>query len=170
VGEETGGAAIESYWLEWDAGSAGAGWYDLQGGPGDYSLLTSHTVSAGPPAVVAGGTYFLRLSARNAHGWGPVSETAVLVAASTPEAPGTATTSVENIYVKIAWTAPASNSAGIDGYEVYIADSGGSFVLEATYCDGFSSAAVRDDAYCLVPMAVLRGAAYGLGLGETVRA
>lgn len=129
-------------------------------------MLTSHTVTAG---VSAGATYLLRVTARNAHGWGPVSASAALVAASTPEAPGTATTTIENIYVKIAWTAPASNSAAIDGYEVYIADSTGSFVLEATYCDGFSSAAVRDDAYCLVPMSVLRGSAYGLGLGDVVR-
>jgi hypothetical protein len=84
IGDQTGGNTIESYQLQWDAGSTGAGWYDLQGGGGppgptaaEYSLLTSHTVSTG---VSAGETYWLRVRARNAHGWGPYSATAVLYA------------------------------------------------------------------------------------------
>lgn len=128
--------------------------------------MTSYTVASG---VTAGGSYTLRVRARNAHGWGAFSAEAVLVAASTPEAPATAVTTIENIYVNVAWDAPSSNSAAIDGYEVYIADSAGTFVLEATYCDGFTSAAVLADTFCLVPMSVLRGVDYGLGLGEIVR-
>jgi hypothetical protein len=29
--EETGGAAIDSYNIQWDDGSEGANWFDLQG-------------------------------------------------------------------------------------------------------------------------------------------
>jgi hypothetical protein len=58
TGDETGGSAVDSYQLQWDAGSAGAAWYDLQGGPSstDYSLLTSYTATSG---VSAGDSYLL---------------------------------------------------------------------------------------------------------------
>jgi hypothetical protein len=132
----------------------------------DYSLLTSFLVTTG---VTAGETYLIRARAHNSHGWGAYSQEAALVAASTPEAPATAVTTIENIYVKISWVAPSSNSAEIDGYEVQIADSNGNFVVEATYCDGFASEAVLTDTYCLVPMSVLRGVDYGLELADIVR-
>jgi hypothetical protein len=119
TGAATGGANVDSYLLEWDAGSAGAGWDSLQGGPAapDYSLATTHTVSAG---IVPGASYRFRVSAHNAQGWGPASAETTVVAATSPGTPDAPVTSVENIYVKIAWTPPASNSAAIDGYDVYI--------------------------------------------------
>lgn len=93
-----------------------------------------------------------------------------MVSATSPGAPSAPVTSIENIYVKIAWTAPPSNSAPLDGYDVYVAHQDGSFVRESTYCDGYASPTVLAGAYCLVPMAVLRGAAYGLVTGDIVRA
>jgi hypothetical protein len=94
----------------------------------------------------------------------------VIVAASTPDAPSTPVTSIENIYVKIDWNAPASNSAPIDGYYVYIAKSDGVFVQETVYCNGFVSAAVLADSYCLVPMSTLIAAPYSLTRGTIIRA
>jgi hypothetical protein len=91
-------------------------------------------------------------------------------AAATPEAPEAPETSVENIYVKIAWTEPHSNSAPINGYDVFVARQDGTFVRESTYCDGFTSPTVLAEAYCLVPMSVLRGPTYGLVRGDIVRA
>jgi hypothetical protein len=170
TGDATGGSPVDSYHLQWDAGSgAGGGWYDLQGGPdsASYSLLSSHIVSTG---VTAGSSYRFRVMAHNAHGWSAPSAIATLVAASTPGVPGTPVTTIENIYVKIAWTAPPSNSADIDGYDVYVARQDGTFNKETTYCDGFTSSAVRTQAYCLVPMAVLREPGYGLLQGSVVRA
>lgn len=168
--------------LEWDAGAgAGTAMQALVGGPAsaDYSLATEYTTQ--PGAVQAGGSYRFRVSAHNTHGWGPAAPTqpidgfttagAIIVAASTPGTPAAPSTSIENIYVKIAWSAPAANSAPIDGYYVSIARSDGVYVLESTYCDGFTSEAVRDLTMCLVPMSVLRGDAitptspYGLARG-----
>jgi len=170
AGLATGGAAVDSYHLEWDAASGGAAWESLQGGPepGDYSLLTSHTVSG--PAITPGTSYQFRVSAHNAHGWGAASAAATVVAAATPDAPDAPVTSIENIYVKIAWAEPASNSADIDGYDVYVARQDGSYARESTYCDGYASPTVLAEAYCLVPMAVLRGATYSLARGDIVRA
>lgn len=91
-------------------------------------------------------------------------------AAATPDAPEAPVTSVENIYVKIAWIEPPSNSAPIDGYDVLVARQDGLFVRESTYCDGFTSPTVLAEAYCLIPMAVLRGPSYGLVRGDIVRA
>jgi hypothetical protein len=90
-------------------------------------LLTSHLAVDN---IVAGTSYQFRVRAHNAHGWSEYSTPATLVAASTPDAPTTPVTSIENIYVKIDWDEPASNSAAIDGYEVYIAASSGTFILE----------------------------------------
>jgi len=49
AGLATGGAVVDSYQLEWDAGSGGVAWESLQGGPASnaFSLLTSHIVTAG---------------------------------------------------------------------------------------------------------------------------
>ena len=70
--------------------------------------------------------------------------------------------------MKISWTPPADNSAPIDGYDVYIRDSTGAYLREAVYCDGFASATVRINAYCLVPMTVLLSSSYGLVRGDPV--
>jgi hypothetical protein len=76
AGDQTGGAPIDSYMLEWDAGAgAGTAMQPLVGGPApaDYSLATEYTTP--PGAVQAGGSYRFRISAHNAHGWGPAAPT-----------------------------------------------------------------------------------------------
>ena len=70
--------------------------------------------------------------------------------------------------MKLDWNTPAANSADIDGYDVYIMDSTGTYVRESTYCDGFTSSVVRTDTYCLVPMSVLKDTGYGLTLGTLI--
>jgi hypothetical protein len=120
--------------------------------------------------VVAGAAYLFRLQARNIHGWGVHSVEMTIAAASTPDAPTTVVTTIENIYVRLAWNEPAANSAAIDGYDVYIMDSTGSYVRESTYCDGFTNSVVLEGAYCLVPMSILQGETYGLTLGTLIRA
>ena len=168
TGVATGGTAIDSMHLEWDYGSDGVYWQDLQGGPtsADYSLLTTHVVTSG---VTAGQPYKFRVRAHNVHGWGPYSELWTVVAAAAPEAPTAAVTSIENTFVKIYWDEPAASSATIDGYEVYIAAANGTFINEKTYCDGFSSATILASHYCLVPMTVLRSTKYNLVLGNPIR-
>ena len=119
--------------------------------------------------VNPGQSYQFRVRAHNNHGWGSYSPSFTIVAASTPDAPNTATTTIENQFVRISWNEPSSNSAALDGYEVSIAHANSSFIIESTYCDGFSSAVVLTNAYCLVPMTVLNGTKYGLQLGDIVR-
>ena len=167
VAEATGGSPITSYHLEWDDGVNG--FQSLQGGPdaADYSLDTSHIISSG---IVSGAAYTFRLQARNIHGWGEYSVVTTIAAASTPDAPNTVVTSIENIYVRFDWNEPQANSAVIDGYDVYIIDSDGTYVRESTYCDGFTNDVVLNEQYCLVPMSVLQGETYGLVLGELIRA
>ena len=71
------------------------------------------------------------------------------------------TTTIVNMYVRISWTAPATGSATINGYKVYIADKDGTFLEESTYCNG-NTDPVLSQRYCEVPMSVLRIAPYTL--------
>jgi hypothetical protein len=91
------------------------------------------------------------------------------VAATVPAQPSAPTTSVSNIYVKIAWSAPYANSGTINGYQVYIANTAGTFLLESTYCYGLS-APVLTQMYCLVPMSVLQLPPYNLPFDAIVLA
>lgn len=172
VGAFTGGADIQSYLLEWDGGSAGASWQALLGGAGAESTATQYIINPvdSPGAIQAGQSYRFRVSARNAHGWSTVSPSVTITAATVPGPATAPTTSVENIYVKLAWTPPVDNNAAIDGYDVYIANATGHFLKEAVYCDGFTNAVVRQSAYCLVPMSVLTAAPYSLPRGAPVLA
>ena len=132
--------------------------------------MLTFTVTSSIQAISAGTQYRFRVSAHNAHGWGPTSAEKVIVAASTPDAPTAPVTSIENIYVKIDWNTPASNSAPIDGYYVHIAKSDGVFVHETVYCNGFTSSAVLTNSYCLVPMSVLIASPYNLVRGALIKA
>jgi hypothetical protein len=85
--QATGGAAIDSYNLQWDQGTGT--WVDLVGQDGAYQLLTTYSVSSG---VAGGEDYRFRVRAHNAHGWGPFSTVAVIYATSVPAQPPVATT------------------------------------------------------------------------------
>lgn len=107
TGAAAGGAnvAISDYVLEWDAGS------------GNWAThLTTSTTSATSASLTGGGTYAYRVAARNKYGAGPYSAEISVLAAEAPDTPSPATTAGETIYVKISWTAPASNHATIDAY------------------------------------------------------
>jgi hypothetical protein len=66
---ETGGASITSYHLQWDAGT-NTTWYDVVGLSPSYTS-TSVILSS---SVVAGNTYYFRVRAKNAQGWGSYSD------------------------------------------------------------------------------------------------
>ena len=117
--------------------------------------------------VIAGTTYQFQVRAHNIHGWGEFSNPISIVAATFPDQPSAPTTSLNNIFVRIDWTSPDSNSGTINGYRVYIADSNGNFLLETTYCNGLIEP-VLSQTYCDMPMTVLRAAPYLLEQGEEV--
>ena len=72
---------ITSYHLQWDKGSSGAEWYDVQG-LNPSSLSTSTILTS---EVVAGQTYRLRVRASNLHGWGEYSDELQVKAAGLPD-------------------------------------------------------------------------------------
>lgn len=79
TGDNTGGIQIDSYNLQWDAGSNGATWYDLVGEEGFFSTALTYTKVGG---LNAGEPYMFRLKAFNVHGWGPYSIVSTIRAAT----------------------------------------------------------------------------------------
>jgi hypothetical protein len=131
--EETGGAVVSSYGLEWDAGSSEANWYELTGMTASFSELEFFATTGLTP----GGTYAVRVSAYNAHGWGEASPVAYIVASAAPGLMPAPTTSIQDaVNVRVAWEAADANSDPLDAYEVLIATSSGDFLTELTDCDG----------------------------------
>lgn len=65
TGEQTGGSAIDSYNLIWDAGTNGDSWQNVQGQEDSFSVSTTATVVG----LTAGQYYQFRVIAHNVHGW-----------------------------------------------------------------------------------------------------
>ena len=120
-----GGSAITSYNLEWDQGSGT--WATLTGIAIPH-VSTTYTHTAG---LLAGSTYRFRYRASNKYGWGPFSDPVSILAASKPDTPLAPTTTVTDIYVKIAWILPADHSAAVQEYEVLIQQGLGSTAFTA---------------------------------------
>lgn len=78
--EETGGSEIVSYGLQWDAGTSGVTWSDLEGYMVNM-VKTEFTASQ----IDAGSIYQFRLQARNIYGWGDFSTPKSIAAAGIPE-------------------------------------------------------------------------------------
>jgi len=76
-------------------------------------------------ALVSGSTYKFKYRVRNIHGWSSYSGEVSVLAASIPDDPTAPETVVENIYVKIEWTAPDGNGEGPTSYEVVLLHSDG---------------------------------------------
>lgn len=99
----------------------GTGFTPVVGGSTPF-LLTSHSITTG---ITQGGSYTFRISARNIEGFGPVSPTASVVAAASPDmmsAPLITVTRADpsNKNAKISWAAPNNNGATITDYLVEI--------------------------------------------------
>ena len=168
--EETGGAPIISYNLQYDQGTDGASWMDLVGSPSNY-LLNEFIVTEN---IVAGEAYKFRIRARNVYGWqADYSDPAAEVAAS--EAPSqmhTLVTSydagVDVTAVKIEWVEPYDNSEPIIDYEVLIRQSDGlTFTEETTHCNAQEDPP-KSQRYCFIPLTVLRASPYNLEFEDKV--
>jgi hypothetical protein len=158
-------AEILSYNLQWDAGSSGTSFVELVGESTDYEL-TTFTVSTG---IVAGWPYYFRVRARNGLGWGPVSTSAAVKAATKPDQMDAATTAIDSATggVIVTFTEPEDNSQGITAYRIEVAH-GSDWSEELTSCDG-SDATVMSNMQCIIPMSALRDTAFGLGYGELIQ-
>jgi hypothetical protein len=178
---ETGGSAVTSYHLQWDAGAAeaagattldpeSADWRDVVG-QGPASLLTEATRTTG---VVAGRTHLFQLRASNRHGWGAWSPTLAVKAARRPHQMATVTTSIDAATggVKIQWVAPADGSDAITGYLIQVADANGAYytVLSESTTDCVTGPGALSAAnYCVLPMSVLAAATAPLAFGTLVQ-
>ncbi|MFL5936043.1 MAG: fibronectin type III domain-containing protein [Gaiellaceae bacterium] len=95
------------------------------------TLGTSTTYTDG--GLANGTTYYYRLAARNALGDSPLSEERTATPATTAGAPTLAQPSAGDGFVRLDWTAPASDGgAAVSGYKVYRGTSSGGETLLAT--------------------------------------
>jgi hypothetical protein len=146
IGEAKGGSLvlILNYEIESNPGS---GWSSLSATID--SSLTTYTHSSLTPNTV----YQYRIRAINKYGAAlSFSPSISILTAQTPDAPDPPTTSIHDIYVQVTWTAPFANYAAITSYNVLIADSSGSFIIENTYC---TNPAIVSSLKCYIPMTVL---------------
>ena len=78
-----------------------------------------------------------------------------MIPAGAPEKPDPVTTVIDNVYVRFSWTAPESNGANIDAYNLWILKADGFTLAQSESCDGTSDPLVVQNRECLVPMAEL---------------
>lgn len=123
--EQTGASPITSYQLEWDNNSGGSTWTDIAGVSSPYT--STSFVKTG---VTAGATYQFRIRAQNALGVGGTSSVLSVIPSSPPSQMTAATTSMESVYLKIAWDAPNDNGAAITAYKVLIKAANGTYLEE----------------------------------------
>lgn len=145
---ETGDSAILSYNVQWDAGTGGLSWYNLQGYYiGD--LSTSVQITTG---VAMGLAYQVRVRARNIYGYGNFSAVTTIRAAQEPDTVLSATLSsvVNTTNVTLSWTPPGANNDTITAYRILILQKDGGYSEELTYCNG-ADAEVLAAAICHVP-------------------
>lgn len=130
---ENGGATILSYHLQYDDSSAGATWTDLSG-----LLIDDLRLAWGVTnSIQKGHSYLFRYRAKNAHGWGPFSQTLSLIAARRTDKPDTALTSNEGTLVRITWAEPAYDGGSpILGYRIKIQCSDNLMAEQMLHCDG----------------------------------
>jgi hypothetical protein len=114
----SGYATVNSFNLEWDAGSQGQSWSELVGFTTDSLQLTYSVVNG----VTVGHTYQLRVRAKNAIGWGQFSDVLTIKAATWPENSQTMSTFIDELTggIQIIWTKPYDNAQEITLYQFMI--------------------------------------------------
>jgi hypothetical protein len=162
--DETGGSAIDSYNLQWKVKDSADDYVDLVGEDGNFQTGVVHIQETG---VVASTTYLFRVRAHNVLGWGEFSEPVQIVSAKVPEKPDPPVLTISNIFVRIEWAEPYTNSAPIEAYEIEVADSMGTFAVENLYCKG-AEEPVLSNRYCNIPMDVLRSEGFNLSFDTLV--
>jgi len=80
------------------------------------------------------------------------------------------TTEISGPNVKISWTPPSANGSPITGFRIQIKQyNTDSFFIDSTNCDG-ASATITANAYCLVPINILRGTPFDHPWGASIYA
>jgi hypothetical protein len=106
----TGGSAITGYDVQiWD--SAGRRWVD-EASLGDVDEYVDTDVAGGA-------THYYRVRARNSEGpgdWSPYNSNSSEVPAAVPDIPVVTATTIDTNSIRLTWTEPADNGAGIESY------------------------------------------------------
>ena len=106
------------------------------------TAITLENLSMGRP-------YQFRVTALNRIGYGTVSETVIIYAASVPDPPAAPTTTLDGKTVLIDWELPTfQGGSQVTGYRVLIETITGDFVPEPENCD-MSDSKVRT---CAIPV------------------
>ena len=119
-------------------------------------------------AVTAGATYLFQVQAKNKWGWGALSSSGSILAATVPATMGTATTEIDAATggVKISWAAPTETGGlAISAYLVEILGSGPAWASD-TACPGTGAALA--DLSCIIPMANLAASPHSLAFDSLV--
>jgi len=168
TGDGTGGSALLSYVVLWDAGLAGA--FAPVAGDTSPNLETSIVITQG---ISSGVEYQFKYLGRNAHGDGAESDVVSVLAATVPSPMNPPVVSLISehtpLQYRVSVTAPYSGGAGvaIEAYEVLFRAQDGASYAAVAECDG-SSAGFAASLYCDVDLASLAAAPYGLALGAEV--
>lgn len=101
--------------------------------------------------------YKFRYRVKNKYGWGPFSNSIDIRAATLPGQPVAPTFSVVNdLYVRISWTAPNNGGNPILAYNIQIRKADlTTFANELAYCDG-SQSSIVSNRRCDIPFTQLR--------------
>jgi hypothetical protein len=154
---DNGYTPITSYFLEWDAGSNGVTWTEIVGST-PASLLTAYSVTGGSSGLTVGASYGFRVTSRNKHGWGPVSDPVYLKAAQKPSTVSAVETFIDSTTggIRVQWGAPSANGGTISRYTIEIKKYGTTDWLTSTSCDGTSSTIISA-LTCVIPMSEITG-------------
>lgn len=149
---------------------SGTGFSPVVGGSTPF-LLTSHSITTG---ITQGGSYTFRVSAKNIEGFSPVSSTATIVAAASPDMMSAPLITVDrtapsNKNAKISWAAPNDNGDTITDYLVEIRDKNGNFKTSAS-CDASNGQTAFTNMYCEIPMTELLGTDFNLVKDDLIQA
>jgi hypothetical protein len=132
AGLPTGNSAILSYELLWDNGDTTATTFVLLRD----ALATTYTVVG----VTEGSSYRFTVRAVNIYGAGPDSAAATIRASDVPSPMAAVTTTRDGLDLTASFTAPATNGAAIEEYEILLWSPKDSAYLEHPNCDGAQSA------------------------------
>ena len=151
AGMETGGDTILSYHLEYDGGTAGSTWTELQG-----YTSNSLALSVVKTGLAVSTAYQVRYRTRNQFGWS--SGYSSIASISTLTEPGqvelgSITAIIVGTNVEVAWSAPASNGSPLLAYEILFPTAAGAepSAEDTSYCDG-SLGAIVAATECTIPM------------------
>lgn len=142
-------------------------WRALVGGDSSYYTQFSWTQSG----LTTGQDYQFRIRASNTFGWSEYSDIVTIRADEVPAQITPVTTTVETVYVRIAWSRPSTDyGSPVFAYRVKIQNSIGSY-LETKSCDGSDLDIVQSlKPSCLIRFTELRADPYNLIQAAVIKA